>query len=184
MQLVATSGPPTAVAIDPNRAIAVVTNIQNSGISSAVGGLDVVLLSTAPPTRSTSASINGLSANPTGIVYDPAVSPALFYASSTQQNAIYAFNPDTSNTTQIPVGVNPYSLGYNYQTGTLLSINSTSNTSSVIDAVNAASSVFATRQTLGIGSQSQFGVAVDNFNNTAVIADQNNNRLVIMALPR
>lgn len=196
MQLIATSGPPTAIAIDPNRAEAVVTNIQNSGTTSAVGGLDVISLSSVPPTKSTTASISSLTANPTGIVYDPAIpavagtaggsgqlAPGLFYASSTQQNAIYSFDPDTSSTTQIHVGVNPYSLGYNYQTGTLLSINSTSNTSSVIDTVNSASSVFTTRNTLGIGSQSQFAVAIDNFTNTAVIADQNNNRVLIMALP-
>ena len=34
MQLVPTSGPPTAIAIDPNRADAVVTNIQNAGTTS------------------------------------------------------------------------------------------------------------------------------------------------------
>jgi hypothetical protein len=199
MQLVATSGAPSAIAIDPNRAEAVVTNIQNSGTSSAVGGLDVITLSSVPPSRSSSASINSLTANPTGIVYDPALtlpcasgvttcSPtpaaALFYISSTQQNAIYSFNPDTSSTTQIPVGVNPYSLGYNYQTGTMISINSTSNTSSVIDTVAAANSVFATRETLGIASQSQFAVTVDNLTNTALIADQNNNRVLILALPK
>ena len=82
------------------------------------------------------------------------------------------------------VGVNPYSLAYNYQTGTMLSVNSTSNTSSVIDTVNSASSVFTTRDTLGIASQSQFSAAVDNFTNTAIIADQNNNRILLMALPK
>ena len=199
MQLVATSGPPTAIAIDPNRAEAVVTNIQNSGTSSAIGGLDVLAIASWPPSRSSSLSINTLSANPTGIVYDPAVTqpctsganictptpaPALFYVSSTQQNAVYSFNPDSSSTSQIRVGVNPYSLGYNYQTGTLFSVNSTSNTSSVIDAVNSGNSVFETRATLGIGSQSQFAVTVDNFTNRAVIADQNNNRVLILALPR
>jgi DNA-binding beta-propeller fold protein YncE len=77
------------------------------------------------------------------------------------------------------VGVNPYSLGYNYQTGTLLTINSTSNTSSIVDAQN-----LKTRQTLGITSQSQFAVAVDNWFNMAVIADQNNNRVLLLALPK
>ena len=199
MQLVGTSGPPTAVAMDPNRAIAVVTNIQNSGTVSAVGGLDVFTLSSTTPVRSTAASINTLTANPTGIVYDPAVSqpcssgaticaptlaPALFYVTSTQQNAVYVFDPDTGSTNQIRVGVNPYSLGYNYQTGTLFSVNSTSNTSSVIDTVNSGSGVFQTRETLGISSQSQFATTVDDYTSAAIIADQNNNRVVILALPR
>jgi len=176
---VAASGPPTAIAVDPNRAVAVVTNIQNSGTTSVSGGLDVINLAVWPPARSTGTSINSLTANPTGIVYDPAVSPALFYVTSTLQNAIYSFNPDTSSATLARVGTKPYSVAYNYQTGGLISINSTSQTSSIVDT-----QTFKTRATLGISSQSQFSVAVDNFTNTAVIVDQNNNRVLIMALPK
>ena len=190
MQLVPTSGPPTAIAIDSNRQVAVVTNIQNTGTTSATGGLDVISLSSTPPTKSSTASISTLTANPTSIVFDPApsasipASAALFYTASTQQNALYSFDPDSSSTILIRVGVNPYSVAYNYQTGTILSINSTSNTTSVIDAVNAASSVFSTRDTLGIGSQSQFAAVIDNFTNTAIVADQNNDRVLIIALPQ
>src|SRR5208283_5226873 len=103
----------------------------------------------------------------------------LFYATSTQANAIYSFNPDIGSTQTIRVGINPYSLGFNYQTGTLLTINSTSNTSSIVDSQH-----LKTTQTLGITSQSQFAVAVDNWFNTAVIADQNNNRVLLLALPK
>jgi len=183
MQLVATSGPPTAIAIDPNRAEAVVTNIQNAGTTSITGGLDVISLSGSAPTKITTASISTLTANPTGIVFDPVPSPALFYATSTQQNAIYSFNPDSGSTSLIRVGINPYSIAYNYQTGTMVSINSTSNTSSVVDAVNAANSSFATRSTLGISSQSQFAVAIDHFTNTAVVVDQNNDRVLLLPMP-
>ncbi len=182
VQPVPTSGPPTAIAVDPNRAVAVVTNIQNAGTTRITGGLDVINLATTPPSKTTTSSINSLSANPTGIVYDPAVTPALFYTASTQQNAIYAFDPDSGTTSLIRVGVNPFSIAYNYQTGTMMSVNSTSNTSSVIDAVNAP--VFATRETLGISSQSQFAVAIDNFTNTAVVADQNNDRVLLVPLQK
>ena len=61
----------------------------------------------------------------------------------------------------------------------MVTINSTSNTSSIIDSQN-----LRTRQSLGISSQSQFAVAVDNWLNTAVIADQNNNRVLLLALPK
>jgi len=179
MQLVPVSGPPTAIAVDPNRAEAVVTNIQNTGATAVTGGLDVITLSGTVPTKSSTASISTLTANPTGIVYDPAVSPALFYATSTQENAVYLFNPDTSSTSQIRVGINPYSIAYNYQTGTILTLNSTSNTMSVID-----SQTFTTRETFGMTSQSQFGAAIDNLTNTAVIVDQNNNRVLILGMPR
>jgi hypothetical protein len=182
MQLVPTSGPPTAIAVDPNRSVAVVTNIQNAGTTAVTGGLDVLNLAVTPPSKTTTASINSLTANPTGIVYDPAVSPALFYTASTQQNAIYSFNPDSGATSLIRVGVNPYSIAYNYQTGTMISVNSTSNTTSVIDAVNAP--IFSTRETMGISSQSQFAVALDQFTNIAVLADQNNDRVLILPVPK
>ena len=176
---VALSGPPSAIAVDPNRGAAVVTSLQNSGTTSVTGGLDVVNLATNPPIKSSTASVSSLSASVTGIVYDPAPNPAVFYATSTQQNAIYSFNPDTGSVQTIRVGINPYSVGYNYQTGTLLTINSTSNSISVVDSQN-----LKTRQTLGISSMSQFAIAVDNFTNTAVIVDQNNNRVVFLNLPK
>jgi hypothetical protein len=179
---IAVTGSPIAIAVDPNRAIAVVTLLQNSGSTVAIAGIDVINLSSNPPIRSTSSSISSLSASLTGIVYDPVPvnsTSALFYATSTQQNAVYAFNPTTGQTSQIRVGINPFGLGYNYQTGTIVTINSTSNTSSVIDSQN-----FKTRATLGISSQSQFPVAVDNFSNTAIIVDQNNNRVLFLALPK
>ncbi len=181
-QLVATSGPPTAIAVDPNRAEAVVTNIQNAGTTSVTGGLDVINLATTPPSKTTTSSISSLTANPTGIVYDPAISPALFYTASTQQNAIYTFDPDSGTTNLIRVGINPFSLAYNFNTGTMVSVNSTSNTSSVIDAVNAPT--FATRATLGISSQSQFAVAIDQFTNVALVVDQNNNRVLLLPMPK
>ncbi len=182
---VALSGPPTAIAVDPDGALAAVTNLQNTGTSSASAGIDIVSLAGSVPVRSTTASVTSLTASLTGIVFDPAPafnptpSDTVFYATSTQQNAVYAFDPINATTNTIRVGMNPYSLGYNYQTGTLLTINSTSSTSSIVDAQN-----LRTRQTLGITSQSQFAVAVDNWFNTAVIADQNNNRVLLLALPK
>jgi len=182
---VALSGPPTAIAISPDQALAAVTNLQNTGTSSAAAGIDVVALPGPVPVRSSTASVASLTASLTGIVFDPAPAfnptptDAVFYATSTQQNAVYSFDATTGTTNTIRVGMNPYSLGYNYQTGTLLTINSTSNTSSIVDSQN-----LKTRQTLGITSQSQFAVAVDNWFNTAVIADQNNNRVLLLALPK
>ena len=179
------SGPPTAVAVDLNRAEAAVTNLQNAGTTSVTGGIDVINLASVPPAKITSTPVSTLTVNPTGIVNDPGdpnASPivnSVFYVTSTQQNAVYSFNPDTGSASTIRVGVNPYSVGFNYQTGTLLTINSTSNTSSVIDSQN-----FKTRETLGLSSQSQFAIDVDQFENTAVIVDQNNNRVLFLALPR
>jgi DNA-binding beta-propeller fold protein YncE len=179
------SGPPTAIAVDPNIPVAVVTSLQNSGTTSVTGGIDVVSLAITPPIKSSTASVSSLAASLTGIVYDPGdpngtnVQTGVFYATSTQSNAIYSFNANTGSVQTIRVGINPYSVGYNYQTGTLLTINSTSNSSSVVDVQN-----FKMRQTLGISSMSQFAIAVDNLTNTAVIVDQNNNRVVFLNLPK
>jgi DNA-binding beta-propeller fold protein YncE len=176
---VAVSGPPTAIAVDPNRGVAVVTTLLNSGTTAVSGGLDTINLTVFPPVRISSASISSLTANPTGITYDPAVSPAVFYATSTLQNAIYSFDPDTGTVTSIAVGTKPYSVAYNYQTGGMLAVNSTSQTSSVVDT-----QTFRTRETLGISSQSIFSTAVDTVTNIAVIVDQNNNRVLMLAIPK
>jgi len=182
---IAVSGPPQAIAVDPNRGIAAVTNLQNSGTTSSSAGIDVITLLTNPPVRNSTASVSSLTTTLTGIVYDPGDPnqttsvPGVFYATSSQQNAIYSFNPDSSSIQQIRVGINPSGVAFNYQTGTLFTINTTSNSSSVVDSQN-----FKTRQTVGLTSQSQFPVDVDTVTNIATIADQNNNRLIFFALPK
>ena len=178
------SGPPTAISVDPVRSIAAVSVLQNPGSTSVSGALDVVNLATNPPVRSSTASVSSLTASITGLAYDPGdplttpVTPSVFYATSTQANAIFSFNPDFGSVQQVRVGINPYSVGYNPQTGTLLTINSTSNSASLVDV-----QTFKTVDTLGITSQSQFAIAVDPITNTAVIVDQNNNRVLGLALP-
>ena len=177
---IAVDAQPFAIAVDPNRAVAVVTALQQVTVGTISGVLDVVTL-TGTPAKSTSATINSLSSAPTGIVYDPAPNPALFYATSPQLNSIYSFNPDTGGTQSVRVGVNPFSIAFNYQTGTLLSVNaaSTGNSISVID-----SQTQSTQATIGIGSQAQFAAAMDNVYGTAVMADQNNNRVLFVPMPK
>ena len=173
---------PIAVAIDPDRGtdgrgLAVVTCLILNGASSPFGALDAVDIGLATPVKSTSASTSFLSSTPTGIVFDP--STALFYAVSTQGNVISAFNPSTSQTQTIKVGINPNAIAYNFQTGTILTVNSLSNTISIVD-----SQTFATKATLGIGATSKFAAAIQTFTNLAVIADQANNRVLLFPLPQ
>ena len=94
-------------------------------------------------------------------------------------NAITEFNPDTGQTQTIKVGINPNAIAYNFQTGTILTVNSLSNTISVVD-----SQTFATKATLGIGATSKFAAAIQTFTNLAVIADQANNRVILLPLPK
>ena len=128
--------------------------------------------------KSTTGSVTNISATPTGLVFDS--STALFYATSSGGNVISSFNPDTGGTSTIRVGINPTSLAINPQTGGIMTINSVGQTVSIIDTI---SNPFKTRRTLGLGGSSQFAVAIDQFLNLAVIADQANNRVLIFPMP-
>src|SRR6266566_4933932 len=181
---VAVDQSPIAVAIDPDRGtngrgLAVVTCLVLNGTSSSLGALDAVDIGLSTPVKSTSAPTSFLSSTPTGVVFDPSVTPALFYAVSTQGNVITAFNPDAGTTQTIKVGINPNAIAYNFQTGTILTVNSLSNTISIVD-----SQTFTTKATLGIGAASKFAAAIQTFTNLAVIADQANNRVILFPLPK
>jgi DNA-binding beta-propeller fold protein YncE len=178
---VAVNQSPIAVAIDPDRGTnnlgeAVVTSLILNGSSAPFGSLDVVDLGVSPPSKNISVTINSIQATPTGIVFDPATT--LFYATSSQGNIVTALNPDNGLTQTIPVGINPTSLAYNYQSSTILTVNALSNTISIVD-----SQTFKTRATLGIGGSSQFAAAIHPLTNLAVIADQSNNRVLLLPLP-
>jgi DNA-binding beta-propeller fold protein YncE len=177
---VAVDAEPMAVAIDPARKIAVVTALQFGGIGSPTAGvLNVINFSGATPVKSSTQSLSFLTAIPTGIAFDPAVKPAVFYVTSSFANFVYSFNPDSGSAPPFPVGINPTSIAYNPNTGALITVNSRSNTISVVDT-----QTFRTRATLAIGSQSQFAAAVHSRTNLAVIADQQFNRLLLLPLPK
>jgi DNA-binding beta-propeller fold protein YncE len=175
---------PIAVAIDPDRGtnahgLAVVTSLVQTGISAATGVLDVVDIGTGTPVKNAGATASFLTATPTGIVFDAAVSPGLFYVTESDGNLIGAFNPDTGQIAPIRVGINPTSIAYNLQTGTILTVNTISNTISFIDSQS-----FKTRGTFGISGSPQFAVAIHPRTNMAVIADQANNRVILYPSPR
>jgi DNA-binding beta-propeller fold protein YncE len=181
---VAVNQNPIAVAIDPDRGsngrgLAVVTCLQLNGASAPFGSLDAVDIGASTPVKLAAASISGIQSTPTGIVFDPAVSPAVFYATSTQGNQITAFNPDTNGTSTIKVGINPTAIAYNFQTGTMLTVNALSDSISIVD-----SQTFRAKATLGIGGTSRFSAAIHTLTNLAVIADQANNRVLLFPVPK
>lgn len=181
---IAVNQSPIAVAIDPDRGtngrgLAVVTTLQLNGASAPFGALDAIDIGGKVPVKSTSASISGLLSTPTGIVFDPAVPRALFYATSTQGNQITAFNPDTNGASTIKVGINPTAIAYNFQSSTILTVNALSNSISIVD-----SQTFRTKATLGIGSIARFSTAIHTLTNLAVIADQKNNRVLLFPVPK
>jgi hypothetical protein len=176
---------PIAVAIDPDRGtnnngLAVVTALQLISGSAPVGVLDAIDLGGQSPAKSTTAAVGSVTSTPTGIVFNPSVSPTLFYATSSGGNVVTTFNPDTGASTSVHVGINPTSLAINPQTGGIMTVNSIAKTISIIDTL---SSPFKTRSSFGLGGSPQFGVAIDQFTNLAVLADQANNRLLIFPVP-
>ena len=176
---------PIAVAIDPdrgtnNRGLAVVTAVQLVSGSAPVGVLDSIDLGGVAPIKSTTATVGSVTATPTGVAFNPTVTPSLFYASSSGGNTVSTFDPDTGATTSVRVGINPTSLAINPQTGAIVTINSASHTISIIDTL---SNPFKTRSSFGLEGSPQFGVAIDQFTNLAIIADQANNRVLIFPVP-
>jgi DNA-binding beta-propeller fold protein YncE len=181
---------PIAVAIDPdrgtnNQGLAVVTGLQLVSGGPPNGALYPVDIGSASPILSNTISIGSVTSTPTGIAFNPAVftgtqNPGLFYVNSSGSNQISAFNPDTSSSSSTSVGINPTALAVNPQTGAILTSNFGGQSASIVDTV---SSPIKTAQTLGLPGSAQFGVAIDQFTNLAVIVDQANNRVLLFPMP-
>ena len=179
---------PIAVAIDPdrgtnNQGLAVVTGLQIG--SAGVGALYPVDIGLATPVLSTTVSVGSVTSSPTGIVFNPAettgtANPGLFYVNSTGTNNISSFNPDNGATSQTGVGINPTALAVNPQSGAILTSNFAGKSASIVDTV---ATPIKTVQTLGLPGSAQFGVAIDQFTNLAVIVDQANNRVLLFSVP-
>jgi DNA-binding beta-propeller fold protein YncE len=153
--------------------------------SAPQGELQVVDIGLAVPILSTTAVTGSVTAPSTGIVFDPTVgtgtaNPGVFYASSSGGNVISSFNPDSGQAITVNVGINPTALAINPQTGAILTSNLAGKTSSLVDT---NSRPLKTVQTIGLPGSGQFGVAIDQFTNLAVIVDQANNRLLIFPMP-
>jgi DNA-binding beta-propeller fold protein YncE len=176
---------PIAVAIDQDRGtnnlgLAVVSALRLNSSAFPSGVLDSVDIGLAAPAKSTTAAVGSVTATPTGVVFDPSVSPALFYAVSSGGNVVSSFNPDTGSASIVHVGINPTSLALNPQTGGVLTLNSLSKTVSIIDTLT---SPFKTRRSYGLPGSPTLGVAIDQFLNLAVIVDQANNRVFLFPMP-
>lgn len=176
---------PIAIAIDPDRGtnnngLAVVTALALNSSTFPRGVLDSVDIGASTPAKSTTAQVGSVTLTPTGVVFDPSVNPALFYAVSSGGNVVSSFNPDNGAATTVHVGINPTSLAINPQTGGILTVNTISNTISIIDTL---SSPFRTQRSYGIPGSPQLGVAIDQFLNMAVIVDQANNRVLLFPMP-
>lgn len=187
----ATEGPtldhdPVAVAIDPNPSFPYAAVATDSSTSS----VDFLNL---PSGGALVGRTSGLS-NPTGIVFDPV--NQVFLAANSLQNQIVIIDPTSFLPTPVAVGIGPTSLDYNFQTRTLVTVNSVSHSMSVL-AYTCPPSLAApaclgpqVSTVIGLGGTEQttpvFGpnaVAIDPILNLAVLVDQDDNQVLLVPLP-
>jgi DNA-binding beta-propeller fold protein YncE len=155
---------PVAVAVDPIDNVAAVANAtQNS----------LVLIDLTGGFISGRVSFISL---PTDVTWDPVSD--LFIVANSLQNNILTVDPLTFFTVSTRVGINPQSISYNFQTATLATYNNTSHTLSLVDYL-----VPAVKAVVPVSGSAAFSVAIDPNTNTAVVADQANNRVLLVPLP-
>ena len=175
---------PVSVAADPNgdRFVAV-------GAGSQAGSIDIIDLFS----NTVTCRVSGVQL-PSGVVFDPV--NQVFVAANSLQNNIVIVDPLTCIPTTVRVGINPTSVDYNFQTSTLVTVNSASNTMSFLDymcppavGVPVTCTSPQTREIFGLPSSAkfsqnqQFSVAIDAKLNLAVVVDTNNSRVLLIPLP-
>lgn len=156
---------PMAVAVDPDRHVAVVAH-------AAANNVAIVSLSSL----SISGRVSGVQL-PTAVVFDPVT--GLFISNSSLGNSLVLVNPDTFQSAAVRTGINPTSIAYNFQSGTLVTVNTASGSFSVMDVLERR-----IRDVLTIPGSPQFSVDIHPRTNLAVVVDGTNNRVLLVPLPR
>ncbi len=171
---------PVAVAIDPSRNLAAVVNATQNNV-------DLLDLSQSTPV--VTARVSGFQL-PTAVVFDPVT--RFFLVTSSLANNFLIVNPDTQQATPVRIGINPTSMAYNFLSSTLVTVNAASNTVSVMDFLDrrvravlglSASPSCATPLGPSGNQQQPCGVEIHPRTNIAVMADGDNNRVLLMPLP-
>jgi DNA-binding beta-propeller fold protein YncE len=156
---------PTAVTIDPVRNLAAVTHTTSSS---------VVLVNLPVGSISGRATVPQL---PEGVVYD--AESDRFVVASSLSNNLTLVNPTAASSFPVKVGINPTSIAYNRHSSTLVTVNSASNTMTVMDFKN-----LRVREVLSVLGSPRFAVAINEQTNVAAVVDQANNRVLLIQLPR
>jgi YVTN family beta-propeller protein len=164
---VAVDARPVAVAIDPTRSLAAVASETGNSVS-------FIALTVTNP--SVSFRTTGLQL-PTGVTFDPV--SERFLAVASLSNNLIVIDPDTGQLTQARVGINPTSLAYNFNSSTLVTLNTASQTISVMDFLTRR-----IRAILPISGTDRYALAIHPRTNLAVVSDATNNRILLVPLPR
>jgi DNA-binding beta-propeller fold protein YncE len=155
---------PTGVAIDPKKNVAVVADSNSSRAS-------IVNLSTNTTTLN-----SGTIVFPQGVAFDPIANNFLITSSATNQVTI--LDPNSGFSSSIRVGIDPSSIAYNFESGTLVTANNLSGTMTVVDFIDQT-----VRGVFSLRSSTQFAVDIHPQTNLAVVADTIGNQLLLVPLP-
>jgi hypothetical protein len=189
-----TSSTTATVSVDQNPvAVATDPNLDYAGVvtASATSSMQFIAI----PTNAIAGSVRTGLDNPSGVVFDPV--SQVFLTANSLLNEIVIVDPATFIETPARVGIGPTSIDYNFQTSTLVTVNSVSHTMSVMayvcPPVPSAPQCLApqVRTVLGLGgtqiSSPVLGpnaVAVDPKLNLGVVADEDSNRVLLVPLPQ
>lgn len=161
---------PSAIAIDPTRNIAAIAEAASNQVVIVDLGSSQVL------DRESGFQL------PTGAMYDPDSDTFLISSSLANSFLSITARPTTgSYVTSAPfrVGINPTAIDYNYRSSTLVTVNTYSQTLSIMDFQTKT-----VKAIIPLPVSQQFGVAIDPARNRALVVDQANNRVLIVPLPR
>ncbi len=154
--------------------VAVDTVNQTALVANASGGTVTILnTATAPPTPV--ASISGLS-QPTSVVFDYV--NQVYIVAASLGNSLFFVDAQSQASTSVRVGINPTSVGYNYFSSTIVTVNSISSTISVMDITGAT-----VHANMGLKASELGSIAIHPRTNIAAIVDSQNNRLLLIPMP-
>ncbi len=162
---------PLGVAIDPALGLAAVLCSTQSPAT-----IDIVNVANSP--AFITAHLTGANL-PIGVALDAGNDH--FLVADSAGNRVIVVDPQTATIVQnIGTGVDPTSIAYNPQALEALTINTASHTASIIEINPNGSNVSGL---LSLDGSSQQSVAIDPLTNLAVVADQANNRVLLVPLP-
>jgi len=113
---------------------------------------------------------------PQGVVFDPI--SGNFLITSGAANQVFVLNPTTLSASPIRVGIDPSSIAYNFESGTVVTANNLSGTMTVVDFIDQT-----VRSVFSLKSSTQFAVDINPLTNMAVVADTADNQLLLVPLP-
>jgi DNA-binding beta-propeller fold protein YncE len=117
---------------------------------------------------------------PSGVAFDPVSNRFIVLSSLTNNMALVDPNSTPLQGTALRLGINPTSIAYNVQTGTLAAVNTASRTLTVMDFIDRR-----VRAILPVATATpRFAIAIHPYTNLAVISDEANNRILLVPLPR